>query len=381
MKSQKLTFIAAAIGVIAIAAIACGSEPIASNQSSDVAPPAGTEDVIPVEPEGGIGDGALPPGDDNQGIAVGETSPVTPDEASPSNPDFDSDAPHTDDIVIEGPGPEPVDVAGQGRVDVALPEVLCITTLAVQMPIEFHFGSDPIPTGFDDLNGGSCTFPEEIESVTVTLHGLDGGGPSHTAIWTLPEATNQVGFPLPKDLIAMETRAFLSPGQYERTLTATGVSGKSYDVANASGALMEVTLLAPEGTEEPEAPVVVQPLCMTTLAVQAPIEFFYGSGPVPTGFDGVNVANCTFGEEIERVEVTLTAIDSGHVHTENFTLTEATTQVSFPLPEDTLTFGTLDMLESGTYERVITAYGVNGGEYNINDLGALSEVTILEPVE
>ncbi|MCH7594791.1 MAG: hypothetical protein IIB27_09775 [Chloroflexi bacterium] len=253
------------------------------------------------------------------------------------------------------------------------------------MPIEFYFGSDPVPTGFDDINGGSCTFPEEIESVTVTLHGLDGSGPSHTAIWTLPEPTSQVSFPLPKDLIAVETRAFLSPGQYERTLTATGVSGKSYDVANASNALMVVTILAPEGSEEvpeePEAPVVAPPLCMTTLAVQAPIEFFYGSEPVPTGFDGINVANCTFGEEIERVEVTLTAIDSGHVHSENFQLPEATTQVSFPLPEDTLTFGTLDMLESGTYERVITAYGVNGGEYNINELGALGEVTILEPVE
>ena len=371
MKSQKLTFIAAAIGVIAIAAIACGSEPVASDQSSDVAPPASTEDRIPVEPDGGIGDGALPPVDDNQGIAVGETSPATPDEASPSGPDFDRDAPHTDDIVIDGPKLEPVDVA--------LPEVVCEMTLADQMPIEFHFGSDPVPTGFDGINGGGCMFPEDIESVTVTLHGLDGSGPSHTAIWTLPEPTSQVSFPLPKDLIAMETRAFLSPGQYERTLTATGVSGTSYDVANASGALMEVTLLAPEGTEEPEAPVVAQPICMTTLAVQAPIEFFYGSGPVPTGFDGVNVANCTFGEEIERVEVTLTAIDSGHVHTENFTLTEATTQVSFPLPEDTLTFGTLDMLAPGKYERVITAYGVNGGEYNINELGALSEVTILEP--
>ena len=378
MKSQKLTFIAAAIGVIAIAAIACGSEPADSDQRSDVAPPASTEDRIPVEPDGGIGDGALPPGDDNQGIAVGETSPVTPDKASPSTPDFDRDAPHTDDIVIGEPGVEPVDVAGQERVDVALPEVICITTEIVQMPIEFHFGSETVPTGFDRLNSGSCMFPEDIESVTVTLHGLDGSGPSHTAIWTLPEPTSQVSFPLPKDLIAMETRAFLSPGQYERTLTATGVSGTSYDVANASGALMEVTLLAPEGTEEPEAPVVVQPLCMTTLAAQAPIEFFYGVEPVPTGFDGINVANCTFGEEIERLEVTLTAIDSGHVHTENFSF-EATAQVSFPLPEGTLSFGTMEMLESGEYERVITAYGVNGGEYNVNELGALSEVTILEP--
>ncbi|MCH7739193.1 MAG: hypothetical protein IIC93_03495, partial [Chloroflexi bacterium] len=332
MKSQKLTFLAAAIGVIAIAAIACGSEPVASDQRSDVAPPASTEDRIPVEPDGGIGDGALPLVDDNLSIPAGETSPATPDEASPSNPDFDRDAPDTDDIVIEGPGPEPVDVTGQEHIDVALPEVLCITTEIAQMPIEFHFGSETVPTGFDRLNSGSCTFPEDIESVTVTLHGLDGSGPSHTAIWTLPETTTQVGFPLPKDLIAMETRAFLSPGQYERSLTATGVSGTVYDVANASGALMEVTLLAPEGIEEPEAPAVVQPLCMTTLAVQAPIEFFYGSGPVPTGFDGANVASCTFGEEIERVEVILTAIDSGHVHTENFRLTEATTQVSFPLP-------------------------------------------------
>ncbi len=363
MKSQKLTLIAAAIGVIAIAAIACGSEPVTGTQPSDVAPPVDTEDVIPVEPDGGIGDGALPPVDDNQGIAVGEPNPATPDEALPVDPDADPD-----EVVIEEPKEEPGDVA--------LPEVLCITTLAVQMPIEFHFGSDPVPTGFDDINGGSCAFPEEIESIMVTLQGIDGSGPSHTAIWTLPEATSQVSFPLPKDLIAMETRAFLSPGQYERTLTATGVSGTVYDVANASGALMVVTILAPE---EPEAPVVQQPLCMTTLAVQLPIEFYYGSDPVPTGFDGINVANCTFGEEIDRVVVTLTSIESGHVHSDNFSLAEATAQVAFPLPEGTLSFGTLEVLEPGKYERVITAYGVDGGEYNINELGALGEVTILEP--
>ena len=63
MKSQKLTFIAAAIGVIAIAAIACGSEPVASSQPSDVAPPAGTEDRIPAEPDGFKPvDVELPPG-------------------------------------------------------------------------------------------------------------------------------------------------------------------------------------------------------------------------------------------------------------------------------------------------------------------------------
>ena len=109
MKSQKLTFLAAAIGVIAIAAIACGSEPVASGPTSgqqDTVHAGDTGNLIPVEPDNGIGDGAAPIVDDNQGIAVGETNPTTPDEASPTDPDFDRDAPHTDDIVIEGPGPE-----------------------------------------------------------------------------------------------------------------------------------------------------------------------------------------------------------------------------------------------------------------------------------
>ena len=37
--------------------------------------------------------------------------------------------------------------------------------------------------------------------------------------------------------------------------------------------------------------------CATTLAVQLPIEFEY-FGSVPTGFDGINQANCTFTKPV-----------------------------------------------------------------------------------
>ena len=158
MKSQKLTLIAAAIGVIAIAAIACGSD-VASGPSGDTVPATDTENAIPVEPDGGIGDGAGPIVED----------PIIEDQdgtaASPPRPDTGGGTPLDpnpvpDDLVTSPPQLEPGDKP--------LPDVLCALTLAVPVPIEFYFGSDPIPTGFDNLNGGNCFFPAEIESVMAS---------------------------------------------------------------------------------------------------------------------------------------------------------------------------------------------------------------------
>ena len=56
----------------------------------------------------------------------------------------------------------------------------CLTTLAVQLPIEFeYFGT--IPTGFDGINTGTCTFTKVVETVTVTLT----GPATHTETFTL----------------------------------------------------------------------------------------------------------------------------------------------------------------------------------------------------
>ena len=86
-------------------------------------------------------------------------------------------------------------------------------------------------------------FPEEITKITVVLTGVDGG-PSHVESWGLPEVSSSVSFPLPADWFSMATRAWLGAGEYNREMTATGVSGKTYDLVAQAGAMDTVTILA-----------------------------------------------------------------------------------------------------------------------------------------
>lgn len=113
-----------------------------------------------------------------------------------------------------------------------------------------------------------------------------------------------------------------------------------------------------------------------TLAAQLPIEFEY-FGTIPTGFDGINQAKCTFTKEVESVMVVLTGPAS---HSETFTLAEPTAEVSFPLPEGTLSISTLEIVPPGEYQREITVVSVTGETLIISDQpGVLKTITILEP--
>ena len=256
----------------------------------------------------------------------------------------------------------------------AAQDVLCLTTAMASLPIEFQFGVDRVPTGFDGANLAACTFPELIETVTVVLVPV-AGGPTHTAIFTLGGASAQVSFPLPEDLLAMETRAMLPPGEYERRMLATAVSGVVYDLTADYGALDTATILEP--VEEPVAPEV---LCMSTLAAVLPIEFYFGVDRMPTGFDGINIAGCTFSELIESVTVTITPAGEGGPHSAHFMLEEARAQVSFPLPAGTLGIETAEWVLPGEYSRRLIATAVSGTVYDLTaDYGALDTVTILEP--
>ena len=115
--------------------------------------------------------------------------------------------------------------------------------------------------------------------------------------------------------------------------------------------------------------------CRITRASQLPIEFEY-KGTVPTGFDGINQANCTFTKPVKTVTVTLSGPAN---HTEIFTLSEPSTEVSFPLPEGTLSISTLEIVAPGEYEREITVTSVDGETLVVSDQpGVLKTVTILE---
>ena len=79
-------------------------------------------------------------------------------------------------------------------------------------------------------------------------------------------------------------------------------------------------------------------------------EFEY-KGAIPTGFDGINRANCTFTKDVETVTVVLTGPAT---HTETFTFSEPSTEVSFPLPEGILSISTLEIVPPGEYQREMT---------------------------
>ncbi len=128
--------------------------------------------------------------------------------------------------------------------------------------------------------------------------------------------------------------------------------------------------------KEIDSPVFEVAGCRMTRAARLPIEFVY-TGSVPTGFDGVNRANCSFNQAVKKVTVVLTG---PAIHNETFTFPEPTTQVSFPLPEDTLSVSTLEIVPPGKYQRKITVTSVEGQTVVISDLpSVLKDVTILEP--
>ena len=202
---------------------------------------------IPVEPDNGIGDGADPipvhpiesptlhgdPTYEQWLASHAMTSPI-------QLPEIDEDLRPLPVNPIEPP--PPVNPPMIEVEEVVLP-LLCMSTMAVQLPIEFHFGQDATPTGFDGINSATCMFPEKIEKITVVLTGVDGG-PSHAESWGLPEVSSSVSFPLPADWFSMATRAWLGAGEYHREMFATGVSGATYDLVAQAGALDTVTILA-----------------------------------------------------------------------------------------------------------------------------------------
>ena len=116
--------------------------------------------------------------------------------------------------------------------------------------------------------------------------------------------------------------------------------------------------------------------CAITRAAELPIVFEY-TGSVPTGFDGINQANCTFTQPVETVTVTLTGPAT---HTEIFTIDPPAARVSFPLPQGTLSATTLEIVPPGEYRREMTVTSVGEEVLALSDLvRVLETVTIIGP--
>jgi hypothetical protein len=240
----------------------------------------------------------------------------------------------------------------------------CGMTRAAPLPIEFEYRGT-VPTGFDGINRATCAFTKLVTTVTVVLTGPT----SHSETFTLGAPGTQVSFPLPEGTLSVTTREIVPPGEYQREITVTSVDGESLVISDQPGVLQTVTIVEPVVFE-------IGP-CRTTLAAQLPIEFEY-AGTVPTGFDGINTATCTFTRAVETLRVVLTGPAT---HSETFTLSAPSTEVSFPLPEGTLSITTLEIVPPGEYQREMTVTSVDGETLVISDQpGVLQTVTIVEQV-
>ena len=239
----------------------------------------------------------------------------------------------------------------------------CRMTRAAQLPIEFEY-LGTIPTGFDSINTANCNFTKEVKTVTVVLT----GPASHTETFTLSEHSTAVSFPLPEGTLSISTLEIVPPGEYQREMTVTSVDGETLVISDQPGVLKTVTVLEPVVFEAGP--------CRMTRAAQLPIEVKF-IGTVPTGFDGINQANCNFAKKVKTVTVVLTGPAS---YTETFTLSEPATAVSFPLPKGTLSISTLEIVPPGEYQREMTVTSVDGETVVIsNQPGVLKTVTVLEP--
>lgn len=78
-------------------------------------------------------------------------------------------------------------------------------------------GEDRVPTAFDAINSGGCSFRIPVTGLTVRLT-LEGHRQSTTIKFTAP--VTDVVFPLPIALDVPLIDPGLSPGRYERTVTA-----------------------------------------------------------------------------------------------------------------------------------------------------------------
>ena len=116
----------------------------------------------------------------------------------------------------------------------------CLTTLAVPLPIEFEY-KGTIPTAFDGINQAICTFTKPVETMTVTL----SGPAEHTELFTLDEPTTEVSFPLPEATLSITTLEIVPPGEYQREMIVTAVSGETLLISDQPGVLKTVTILSP----------------------------------------------------------------------------------------------------------------------------------------
>ena len=119
--------------------------------------------------------------------------------------------------------------------------------------------------------------------------------------------------------------------------------------------------------------------CFVTEADPLPVIFVPGDEPTPTAFDGRNRATCRFSQPISRVSVTLDS-DAIGVHGETYHIEPASYELTFPLPQDTPSEMTLELLPVGSYDREMIVIAEDGDQWSITEnlYVALDTVSVVE---
>ena len=99
--------------------------------------------------------------------------------------------------------------------------------LPLETPVLVARGQDPLPSGFDAVNSGVCTFTEPVAKVTLEL--LRDGDVVHSQSVAIEPADSNVRFPISaanKDPVPSN----LALGSYDRRIEAASVNGVTAEV-------------------------------------------------------------------------------------------------------------------------------------------------------
>ncbi len=99
--------------------------------------------------------------------------------------------------------------------------------LPLETPMLVARGQDPLPSGFDAVNSGVCTFTEPITKVTLDL--LRDGDVMHSRRVAVEPADANVRFPI-SAASADPVPSKLALGSYDRRIEAASVSGVTAQV-------------------------------------------------------------------------------------------------------------------------------------------------------
>ena len=116
----------------------------------------------------------------------------------------------------------------------ALVECESTVELALENPMLAARGVDPIPSGFDAVNGGGCLFEESISAVTLELR--RGGTLVLAQEIAVEPATARVQFPLPAERTD-PIPGGLDLGSYDRTIKVTTADGQVKEVRSGASLL------------------------------------------------------------------------------------------------------------------------------------------------